>query len=243
MTLDEMTWPEVQSRPLLVVPVGSCEQHGPHLPLGTDTFIATALCQRLGERLAGLRPDVVVAPAVAISASGEHAGFPGTLSIGTDATAALLVEMVRSADWACGTVLVNGHGGNQTAVMSAVDIIRSEGRRIEVWWPSIPGGDAHAGHTETSLMLAIRPSLVRIERLERGETRPLAAIAGDLRAGGVTAVSANGVLGDPLAATLGEGIRLLDMLTDDLVASVQLAIPFEATSESGENITRRQPAS
>jgi len=242
MKLDEMTWPEVQSRPLLVVPVGSCEQHGPHLPLGTDTFIATALCQRLVERLAGSGRDVVVAPAVAISASGEHAGFPGTLSIGTEATATMLVEMARSADWASGIVLVNGHGGNHTAVTNAVDLVRSEARRIHVWWPSIPGGDAHAGRTETSLMLAIHPALVRIERLERGETRPLAAIAAELRACGVKALSPNGVLGDPLAATLGEGIRLLDMLTDDLVASVQLAIPFGPRSETGENTTRRQPA-
>ena len=94
------------------MPLGSCEQHGPHLPLGTDTIIATALADRLAARC----PDIVVAPALAISASGEHAGFPGTLSIGTDTTAAVLVELARSADWAAGIVLVNGHGGNADAV-------------------------------------------------------------------------------------------------------------------------------
>ena len=229
-----MTWPDADAGPILAVPVGSCEQHGPHLPLGTDTFIAVALCERLAAR----RPDVVVAPAVAISASGEHAGFPGTLSLGTEATATLLVELARSADWAAEIMLVNGHGGNQAAVTRAVATLRGEGRHVRAWWPSIPDGDAHAGRTETSLMLAIRPDLVRTERCAAGNIRPLAAIAEQLRAHGVQALSPNGVLGDPSAATLDEGIRLLDMLADDLVASVSQAIPFP-----DQHTTRRLPAS
>ena len=70
-----MTWIDIDA-PIVVVPVGSCEQHGPHLPLHTDTTIATALAQDLAAR----RGDCVVAPAISISASGEHAGFAGTLS-------------------------------------------------------------------------------------------------------------------------------------------------------------------
>src|SRR6185503_566786 len=76
--LTDMTWPEVADRPLLCIPVGSCEQHGPHLPLHTDTIVAEALAARL----AASRADVVVGPSLTVTASGEHAGFPGTLSLG-----------------------------------------------------------------------------------------------------------------------------------------------------------------
>jgi mycofactocin precursor peptide peptidase len=204
------------ARPIVAVPLGSCEQHGPHLPLGTDTIIATELADRLARR----RREVVVAPAIGISASGEHAGFPGTLSIGTVATADVLVEIARSATWAAGIVLINGHGGNGDAVERAVATIRAEGRNVLPWWPSIAGGDAHAGHTETSLMLAIAPELVAIDLAVAGNTRQLAEIAADLRRHGVRPVSPTGVLGDPSDATLEEGRDLLDELTDDLVAMV-----------------------
>jgi creatinine amidohydrolase len=204
------------ARPILCVPLGSCEQHGPHLPLGTDTVIAEALADALAAR----RPVVVVAPPVAITASGEHAGFPGTLSIGTEAMTTVVVELVRSADWADGVVLVNGHGGNRQAVDQAVATLGEEGRRVLSWWPRVPGGDAHAGHTETSLLLELRPELVRGELAAAGATAPLGELAGPLRAHGVRAVSANGVLGDPTGASAEVGAALLDGLVDDLVSAV-----------------------
>jgi creatinine amidohydrolase len=204
------------TRPILAVPLGSCEQHGAHLPLGTDTFVAAALAARLSDRC----PDIVVAPPVGVSASGEHAGFPGTLSIGTAATAAMLLELARSADWAAGIVIVNGHGGNADAIETATTMIRAEGRNVLAWSPRVPDGDAHAGHTETSLMLAIDARIVAVHLARIGETRPLQDIAGKLRRHGVGAVSPSGVLGDPTGATLEAGRNLLEMLTDDLVAAV-----------------------
>jgi creatinine amidohydrolase len=218
--LSELASPTVVGRhPVVVVPLGSCEQHGPHLPLGTDTFIAI----QLAERLAGQRPGVVLSPPLGISASGEHAGFPGTLSLGTDVTAAVLVEIARSADWAAGTVIVNGHGGNVDAVERAVATIRGEGRNVLAWWPRIAGGDAHAGRTETSMMLAIEAGLVSMRDAAPGELRPLAEIRAELRARGMRNVAPSGVLGDPTDATLEHGRDLLDILTDDLVTAVDEA--------------------
>jgi creatinine amidohydrolase len=204
------------SRPIVAVPLGSCEQHGAHLPLGTDTYVAAALAARLADR----RSDVVVAPPIGVSASGEHAGFPGTLSIGTATTAAVLLEMARSADWAAGMVIVNGHGGNADAVEAATATIRAEGRNVVAWWPRVADGDAHAGHTETSIMLAIDQRLVLMQLARPGDMRPLPDIAGELRRHGVGAVSPTGVLGEPTGATLEAGRNLLEMLTDDLVAAV-----------------------
>ena len=209
-----MTWPEVAS-PVLCVPLGSCEQHGPHLPLGTDTLVADGLAAAL----AASRPRVIVAPAIGVSASGEHAGFPGTLSIGTEVTAAVVVELVRSADWAGGVVLVNGHGGNRDAIDRAVATLLTEGRRVLAWWPHHPGGDAHAGHTETSLLLYLRPELVRREAAVAGATEPIAELIPHLRAEGVRAVSRNGVLGDPTGADAQHGEAIFGRLVDDLVGA------------------------
>lgn len=197
---------------MLCVPLGSCEQHGPHLPLSTDTVIAAAVAERAAARCEA----VVVAPTLAITASGEHAGFPGTLSIGTEALTTVLVELVRSADHFVHVVLVNGHGGNHEAVTRAVERSRHDGRRVSAWWPRVPGADAHAGRTETSLMLALAPHLVRLDRAEPGVTTPIGDLLDGLRAGGVAAVSPNGVLGDPTGASAAEGEALLEVLVADL---------------------------
>ncbi|MGX1811061.1 mycofactocin biosynthesis peptidyl-dipeptidase MftE [Nocardia sp. NPDC055321] len=200
--------PEVGARPrlLLAVPVGATEQHGPHLPLDTDTAIAVELCHRLAARV----PDVVVAPAIPFGSSGEHSGFPGTLSIGRHALRVLLVELVRSADEFAGVILVNGHGGNLDSLHAAARIARYEGRDVLAWSPAGDPGDSHAGHAETSVMLRLRPESVALERLEPGDTRPLGEIIDQLRRHGVAAVSANGVLGDPTRATAEDGERLLE---------------------------------
>ena len=100
------------------------------------------------------------------------------------------------------------------------DALRSEGHDVVVWWPSVPGGDAHAGRTETSLMLAIAPGTVRLERAEAGNVAPLADLMPTLRSDGVDAVSPNGVLGDPTDASAAEGDELLTELTGQLVRTI-----------------------
>jgi mycofactocin system creatininase family protein len=209
-------WPEIPEAPLVVVPLGSVEQHGHHLPLGTDTSVACAVAEAAARALDG----ALLAPALAYGASGEHEGFPGTISIGTEALTGLLVEYGRSAGrWAGRVVVVNGHGGNLDALRAAVPLLRSEARDV-AWFPcGAPGGDAHAGRTETSLMLHVEPAGVREDRAVPGEVAPIGALLPRLRAEGVRGVSPTGVLGDPAGASRAEGAQLLRRIAEDLVSA------------------------
>jgi mycofactocin precursor peptide peptidase len=213
--LARRAWADVSPhRETLVVPVGATEQHGPHLPLSTDTDIAVALAERLARRVAG----VVIAPPIAYGSSGEHQDFPGTLSIGGPAIELTLVELVRSASRTFRRVLLlNCHGGNEEAIGRAVGRLRGERRDVRAWSPAATwGGDAHAGRVETSVMLALDSGRVRMDRATAGDRRPLAELLPEMRARGVAAVSANGVLGDPAGSSAAEGEELLTAAMDAL---------------------------
>jgi creatinine amidohydrolase len=218
--LGDLTSPEAgahaRAGAVLAVPLGSTEQHGPHLPLSTDSDLAVELTRRL----ASARADVVVAPAIAYGSSGEHAGFAGTLSIGQDALELLLVELGRSA---CGTfarvLFVSAHGGNAMPVTRAARRLREESRDVLVWMPRWRG-DAHAGKPETAMQLAIDPARVHMDRAEPGDTRPIIELMPLLRTHAIAAVSPNGVLGDPTGATAEAGRALLDRLAGDLLHAV-----------------------
>jgi creatinine amidohydrolase len=238
MRLGDATWTEIDElvetsdasapTPILLIPVGSTEQHGPHLPISTDTLIAEEIVERATHRTDGL----MIGPTIAVSASGEHAGFPGTLSIGTSVTHHLMVELGRSADWAAGLVFVNGHGGNHASISSAVAKLESEDRQAMAWWPKWPrradGGtaDLHAGRIETSLMLAIDPGLVRLELATPGVDATLE----ELRERGVRPISESGVLGDPSGASGGEGERFITGFVDDLVHEIERWRPIDPSA-------------
>ncbi|MFE6511269.1 mycofactocin biosynthesis peptidyl-dipeptidase MftE [Nocardioides sp. NPDC057767] len=206
MSLADRPWPQIVPGGTVLVPLGSTEQHGPHLPLDVDTVIATAVANELAP-LTGAS----VAPAVPVGASGEHQSFPGTISIGTDALTTVLVEFGRSlTTWASRVVFVNAHGGNLDGLEAGVKILRAEGRDA-AWVPcQVPYADPHAGFTETSLMLHLAPERVRLRHAAPGNTRPLRELLSQMRAGGVEAVSANGVLGDPTGAGADIGKRILN---------------------------------
>ena len=210
--LGHRRWPQIGPE-TVAVPVGSLEQHGPHLPLDTDTVIASAVASRL--------PGVTVAPAIAYGSSGEHQAFAGTVSIGAAALELLLLEFGRSAfTWARRVVFVNGHGGNAAALVAAVGRLRYEGRDA-AWVPcTLAGADAHAGRTETSLMLYLAPDSVALTDAEPGNTEPIERLLPKLRSAGVRAVSPNGVLGDPSGADSGEGRRLLDTMVEAAATGV-----------------------
>jgi mycofactocin system creatininase family protein len=200
------TSPETRGSGLVLVPVGSIEQHGPHLPLDTDTTIAIAVTQGVAREL----PGAWVAPPISYGSSGEHQSFSGTASIGTDALTRVAVELVRSLrTWASRVVLVNAHGGNVAALNASHEV---------EWVPcATEEVDLHAGFTETSLMLHLRPESVRLDLAEAGNPQPLSEILPAMMIGGISAVSANGVLGDPSGASAAEGERVLKAMVAEVV--------------------------
>ncbi len=204
----------------LLIPLGATEQHGPHLPLATDTTVAALWAGRVADIMNRSGHHTVVAPPLPYGSSGEHQMFPGTLSIGHDALRTVVIELARSAGSSFDRVaFLSGHAGNREAVGGAVDQLRDEGHRASHFFPSWPAEqeptvDAHAGRTETSLLLHLQPATVRTERLAPGDTRPLSTVMATLMTEGVAAVSPNGVLGDPTEATAAEGARLLDSLAE-----------------------------
>lgn len=219
------TWPQVDVSPrhLIVLPLGSTEQHGPHLPLNTDTVIAIHLAREVQQEF----PSAGLAPAMPYGASGEHADFPGTLSIGTEALTNFLIEFARHAAIMWRHILVvNAHGGNADALQAATKQMRSEGKSLTVYHAASggPKADPHAGFRETSLMLHLEPRYVRSQLMIAGATGPLSEMMPRLRAHGVRAVSENGVLGDPHGANADHGRKIFAAMRAELLRVVAAAI-------------------
>ncbi|MFJ9246843.1 mycofactocin biosynthesis peptidyl-dipeptidase MftE [Streptomyces sp. NPDC101776] len=235
--LAHTAWPFVPSDALVLLPIGSTEQHGPHLPLDTDSVIAEAVARRTATAV----PGALVAPTLRYGASGEHAGFPGTVSIGHEALRVVLVEAVRSLSlWAGRIVLVNGHGGNTATLDAALRLLRTEGHDVAWTGCAVPGGDAHAGRTETSVMLHLAPNHVHLEAAVVGDTRPLAVLLPDLMAHGVRAVSPSGILGDPTGASAAEGRKAMDMMVSAAVRRIA-AWTVDARGRLAEPVPGKSP--
>lgn len=214
-------WTEVPNRPLVLVPLGSTEQHGPHLPFTIDTLIADAVARAAASLIASATGrEVVVAPALPYGASGEHQAFPGTISIGHDALRLLLVEMIRSlSTWAGRIILINGHGGNALTVRAVIEQMRYEQHDVTAVPCALEtASDAHAGHDETSVLLHLSPDLVHVDAASPGNTQPLAEILPELMRAGVRPVAPTGVLGDPTHADAAAGQASFTALVDALVA-------------------------
>lgn len=209
---------DVDDSTIVVVPLGSWEQHGPHLPLDTDSVIVDAVVTAALTRTES-PSSFLVAPTIAITASDEHGGFTGGLSMGSDATREALVSIARSASWSRGICFVNGHGGNFDALRGAASALAHEGITHSSWsLPNYDGADMHAGHTETSLMLHISPALVRLDRIETGTVGDRATMIEAMRREGVGSVSPNGILGDPTTASAAHGAEVLEMYARSLAA-------------------------
>jgi creatinine amidohydrolase len=230
--LAELTWPEAAAAiaggvTTVVWPLGATEQHGPHLPLATDSLRAEALADRLA---AALPAAALVAPTLAFGCSDEHTGFAGLIGVDHETLAAVIADAgCRMADWGINRlVLLSAHGGNARALALAhrrladrrprLAVVRLEATpaltRALTALAADDGIDAaalglHAGDGETSEMLHLAPALVRRRRAVPGYLGPAAAILPRLRRRGVRAVSGNGILGDPSRADAGRGARYL----------------------------------
>lgn len=203
--------------PIVLLALGSWEQHGAHLPFDTDTVIIEAVVDAAIRSVDPENTQFSVVPTIGVTASDEHNGFAGTLSIGTNALSDAVVSIARSASWARGICIVNGHGGNSDALKLVHSALEYENIRHSIWsLPYYEGADMHAGHTETSLMLHLAPDTVRMDLAEVGAVGDSEILIERMRAGGIKEVSSNGVVGDPTNATAAHGATMLSFYADHL---------------------------
>ncbi len=232
---EDLTWPEIEAlvrrRPeeVALLPVGATEQHGPHLPSGTDTIVARTLCEA-----ASSRTGAPVLPALALGCSyGHGTQLPSTISLTPERLADVVVETVS---WVASSgirrvLAVNGHFGNQASLSVAGDHLRHERPDLRFgvlnWWTLTPaisaetmadGEDVHANRAETSLMLALAPEHVRLDQLHDADDED--RTAGLVFRYTASALSRNGVTGRPSEATAELGRKLLDEVVDQLCAAI-----------------------
>lgn len=232
---EDLTWPEIEAllrdrlHEVALLPIGATEQHGPHLPTGTDTIIARSLCEATSAAT-----GAPVLPAVAIGCSyGHGTALPGTLSLAPER---LAVDVVDVVSWAAASgirrvLAVNGHFGNQASLSVAGDHLRHERPDLRFgvlnWWtltPSITaetladGEDVHANRAETALMLALAPEHVRLTQLPLADDED--RTEGLVFRYTAPALSHNGVTGRPSEATVELGRQLLEQVVGVLCDAV-----------------------
>ena len=237
---DRLTSPQVAAlregdrRPVLLLPVGAVEPHGPHAPLGTDPIISAGMCRRAAQRLAGdpgLR--VLILPALAYGVTRYAAGFAGAVGIGPQTLHDLVVDVCTSLaeQGLPRVVVVNNHfepehvDALRRAVAAAgagyVDLLRREtaARLTE----EFRAGECHAGQYETSMVLAEHPDLVDAATARTLPRVPV-DMAAAIRAGRTDFLAmgmADGYCGSPAEATAAEGEATFDTLTDLLVEVIR----------------------
>ena len=243
INLFEMTRPQVEQAiaagvDTVIVTFGATEQHGLHLPMGTDSLWGEVL----GERVALALGDALVAPGVRIGCSQHHMAFAGSLTLSHETFVQTVMDICRALahHGFRHLVLIPTHGGNFQPLAQAVARLRPElpntnliaftdlnalmdvafniGQTFGIA-PGIVGG--HAGEFETSLMLALRPELVHMELAQAGYTGDQMSVAPIVFEKGFRAVTENGILGDARPASIAHGDAYMRALTDALVAFVQ----------------------
>lgn len=234
----EMSWTEVdealKERPVAILPVGAVEAHGPHLPLNTDTVIATEMARRGAAKLREQGVHALILPPVYFTVADFGVGFPGTLTVSPETAVALLRDVCISASKKFRAVAIaNIHlePAHIECVKAAVDLANKSGasvcwaditkkRWVENLGESFKQGD-HAGAFETSLMMAVAPEKVR-ER-ERISLPPVDGLMAAIKKGARNFADAGGedaYFGDPTAASSEDGESHFEALAEILRLSV-----------------------
>jgi creatinine amidohydrolase len=188
LLLEELGWPDVeeylQRDQRLIFVIGSTEQHGRHLSFGTDTWQPWEIARRLSQQT-----GVLLAPPLSYGMSLHHLGFPGTLSLRPQTLSWVIADLLKSAyEHGFRRILIlNGHGGNVAAIQAALAEVLHELPDLQVrlgnWWrepevgavfdQALPGGGPqHADAGETSVVMAIRPDVVRLDRAAHSPEAP-----------------------------------------------------------------------
>lgn len=240
--LGELTWPEARIRlrqvDVALLPVGSVEQHGPHLPLDTDAFDSEYLANRVAERCTSPKP--LVFPLVPYGVSYHHEDFSGTLSVSPRTLSNLVYDIGISAarNGVKKLVIINGHGGNIPALQFAAQLINrdafiftcvetGETSEKDIQELSETPSDVHAGEIETATTLAIRPEAVRTDRMKKFIPRFSSRYLDFSSKRSVewyartSKISPSGVLGDPTKATRKKGEIMWEHMIRHLVEFVE----------------------
>lgn len=221
MLLENLTWPEVKrlkpATKVVVLPLGSFEQHGHHLPLTTDTDIVTAVARGVERRHA---KKILCLPTLWPGHSPHHLFFPGTLSVSQMPYIQLVIELCRSMVkmGAKKVLLLNGHGGNDVPLRAVVRELKTEFPRVRVvfvsYWTLANLGIRHACEIETSIMLHLHPGRVKMKLARRDG--PSARNSPAFVVNEFHEISKTGTVGDPTRATAAKGKQFLEKIVSDV---------------------------
>ena len=252
-TLTEMSGQEVREAlehtRAILIPLGATEDHGPHLPLGTDSMEAREICRRTAIRLEALGCPVVIGPVIPFGTSSFHMGFPGTVSIRSETLTKLLFEVCMSL-YESGFrdfILIHGHDGSLPSMMvSAQEIVdaRKDTRAVVLNWlaplskvyhtiQTSTKGEGHGGEGETARLLVTHPELVHPElgRAHHVPREQMRKVQGPdhVKTGGAIFYGTRsymdhtpyGHIGDPTLATAETGEKGYNAIVDWLTATIK----------------------
>lgn len=241
--MSEMSWVDVQKAldrgfRTVVFGVGSNEQHGPHLPTCTDSLIGDDLANRVAKKLG----KTLQAPTINVGCSEHHLAFPGTIDVKPETLKSLIRDYCVSLERNGfeNIIILPWHGGDFKPVQEATDELNQSLRQSRVTsytdlvgllrffaessskhGISAPESGAHAGESETSIVLAIRNDLVDMKHAEQGFVGNYEEKIPIIFSQGIKAVTKNGVVGDPCKAEAGKGEEYLELWADKMVDFVR----------------------